>query len=135
MGLFKSNTDPTPGGGRSAGGPDPLAKVSDPRLAGLRSSGPVLGEIDVTKVMMSGLAASATITSLRRLSELEDVQQRFDFELAVEPEEGETFDARAEQAVAEDYLSLAVAGQRVRVKCDPDEPQLVWIDWAGSAAG
>lgn len=103
-------------------------------MRGAESAAPPAREIDVTKVMLSGLPAAGTIKGLRRLSELEDVQQRFIFELAVEPAEGEAFTATAEQAVAEDYLPLAAIGQQVRLKCDPDDPELVWIDWAGSSS-
>lgn len=135
MGLFKSNTDPTPGGGKSAGGPDPLAKLADPRVRGGSADAPAAREIDVTKVMMSGLPATGTIETVRRLSGEEDVQQRFAFEISVTPDAGEAFTTRADQAVAEDYLALVVAGQAVRLKCDPDDQTLVWIDWAGSADG
>lgn len=81
---------------------------------------------------MSGLTAEGTIEAVRRTSDEADVQQRFALELSVRPEEGEPYTANAEQAVAEDYLGLVTPGRSVRLKCDPDDPTLVWVDWAGS---
>ncbi|MFT4049309.1 MAG: hypothetical protein QM648_05650 [Solirubrobacterales bacterium] len=133
MGLFKSNTDPSPGGGKSAGGPDPLAKVIDPRLAGATTPADRSSELDLTRIMMQGVACFARIDALRDAHQQINLQETFVVDLTVHPEEGEAYSVRVTQAVAEDYLGRVVKGALVKVKCDPDDPELVWIDWAASS--
>ncbi len=140
MSLFKKMTDPTPGGGKTGDGPDPIGAGPDPReqvrsAMAARKDAPGAGGkiVDATALIMGGVAASGTIDSIRRAAQEINLQDTFDVELTVVPAEGESFTARVIQPVAEQYVGVAVAGQSVKVKFDPEDTSLVWIDWAGSA--
>ncbi len=132
MGLFKSNTDPTPGGGKTAGGPDPMSRVIDSRVKESAAPADRSSEIDLTRIMLQGVAATGLIDAVRPASTQINLQETFVVDVVVTPPGGERYSARVTQPVAEEYIDRVVAGANVRLKCDPDDPELVWIDWAGS---
>jgi hypothetical protein len=133
MGLFKNKTDPAPGGGRTAGGPDPLSRVLDPRAKDMAAANESAApEVDTTRLMMSGVAGTAHVDSVHPALRQINLQETFEIELTVKPAEGASFSARVTQPVAEPYLDKVVAGATVKVKYDPDDPAMVFVDWAAS---
>lgn len=137
MGLFKKMTDPSPGGGKSGdepesmpGGYDPREQVRTTMAAREEASGGKI--VDATALIMGGVAALGRIDAIRRAAKEINLQDTFDVELTVFPEEGEAFTARVIQPVAEQYVEVAEAGRDLKVKYNPDDLTLVWIDWAGS---
>lgn len=90
--------------------------------------------VDATALIMGGVAAAGRIDGIRRAAKEINLQDTFDVELTVLPEEGDAFTARVVQPVAEQYVEVAEAGRDVKVKYNPDDLTLVWIDWAGSAS-
>lgn len=139
MGLFKKMTDPSPGGGKSGDGPDPTPSGYDPReqvrstmAAREQATGGKI--VDATALIMGGVAATGRIDGIRRAAKEINLQDTFDVELTVFPAEGDEFTARVIQPVAEQYVEVAELGRDLKVKFNPDDLTLVWIDWAGSAA-
>lgn len=132
MGLFKSNTDPSPGGGKSAGGPDPMASVVDSRVSARPAPGDRSAEIDLTRIMLQGVPANGQIEAVKPAATQINLQPTFVVNLLVSPADKQPYAVRVTQPVAEEYVERVFVGGAVRVKCDPDDPDLVWIDWAGS---
>jgi hypothetical protein len=90
--------------------------------------------VDPTALIMRGTGATGRIDSIRRAVKEINLQDTFDLQLTVFPEDGPEFTAHIVQPVAEEYVAAAVAGQRLKLKYDPEDQALVWIDWASSAA-
>lgn len=139
MGLFKKMSDPSPGGGKTGDGPDPTPAAYDPREQ-VRSTMAAREEaaggkiVDATALIMGGVAATGRIDAIRRAAKEINLQDTFDVQLTVFPEEGEPFTAQVIQPVAEQYVQVAEAGRDLKVKYNPEDKTLVWIDWAGSAS-
>lgn len=89
--------------------------------------------VDPTALIMGGVHASGRIDAIRRAANEINLQDTFDVQLTVFPEEGESFTAHVIQPAAEEYLGAAVEGQALKVKYSAEDQSLVWIDWAGSA--
>ncbi len=133
MSLFKKMSDPEPGGGDIGAGPDPREQVRSVMSDRFAPDQEVGGKVvDSTALIMGGVAASGRIDSVRRAAQEINLQDTFDVRLTVFAEDGQ-FSAHVIQPAAEQYVGLAVEGQDVRVKFDPEDRSLVWIDWAGSA--
>lgn len=137
MGLFKKMTDPTPGGGLTGDDPEEAKRVNDSRdLVSLNAPEPATSSeariVDPTSLIMGGVAASARIDAIRPAAKEINLQTTFEVTLRVTPAEGDSFVARVVQPVAEEYVALAVVGQPVACKFDPDDHGAVWINWASS---
>ena len=144
MGLFKKLGDPGPTGGGGDGDEDPQnlgqapvdqvrALMADHRAI-VQTDGTDGRIVDSTALIMGGAAAGGRIDSIKRALKEINLQDTFDVRLTVFPEDGPEFTAHIVQPVAEEYVAAATPGQALKVKYDPDDHALVWIDWAGSAA-
>lgn len=144
MGLFKKLTDPGPSGGDNDTDLDPQnlgqARVDQVKSlmadhrAVVQQDGADGRIVDSTPLIMGGMAAAGRIDSIRRAVKEINLQDTFDVHLTIFPDEGPEFTAHIVQPVTEDLVDVAIAGQKLKVKYDPDDHALVWIDWAGSAA-
>lgn len=134
MGLFQKLSDPSPGGGVE-GGADPREKARA-MMAGHRDAAETAGTegkvVDSTALIMGGVAASGRIDDIKRASKEMNLQDTFDVQLTVFPEDGPEFTAHVVQPVAEQYVEAATQGHALKVKFNADDHSLVWIDWAGS---
>lgn len=143
MGLFKKLNDPGPSGGDNDADPDPqkLGKVASEQVRSLMADHRAQhnaetddGHVaDPTALIMGGTAAGGRIDSVKRSLNQNDMRHTANMQLTVFPEDGPEFTAHIVQPVAEDYLAVAVEGQNLKVKFDPDDHKKVWIDWASSA--
>ncbi|MFY9264628.1 MAG: hypothetical protein WAO61_04285 [Solirubrobacterales bacterium] len=144
MGLFKKLGNPGPAGGAGDTDLDPqnlgearLDQVRDlmaDHRAIVQTDGADGRIVDSTSLIMGGIAASGRIDSIRRAVKEINLQDTFDVKLTVFPEDAPEFTAHIVQPVVEEHVGVAVAGQKLKVKYDPDDHALVWIDWSGSAA-
>lgn len=143
MGLFKKLTDPGPSGGDNDADKDPQnlgqvpleqvrALMADHRAV-IQTDGADGRIVDSTKLIMGGISAAGRIDAIKRAVKEINLQPTFDVRLTVFPEDGPEFIAHIVQPVAEEYIDAATPGQSLKVKFDPDDHELVWIDWAGSA--
>lgn len=144
MGLFKKLGDPGPAGGAGDTDLDPqnlgkakldqVRELMDDHRAIVQTDGADGRIVDSTSLIMGGIAASGRIDSIRRAVKEINLQDTFDVKLTVFPEDGPEFSAHIVQPVVEEHVGVAVAGQKLKVKYDPNDHALVWIDWSGSAA-
>jgi hypothetical protein len=144
MGLFKKLGDPGQGGGGGDGDEDPqnLGAVRVDQVRSLMADHRAIMQtdgadgriVDSTALIMGGAAATGRIDVIRRAVKEINLQDTFDVQLTVFPEDGPEFAAHIVQPVAEEHVGVAVPGRKLKVKYDPDDHALVWIDWAGSAA-
>jgi hypothetical protein len=144
MGLFKKLGDPGPTGGGGEGDEDPqnLGKARVDQVRDLMADHRAIVQtdgadgriVDSTPLIMGGIAATGRIDSVRRAVKEINLQDTFDVQLTVFPEDGPEFTAHIVQPVVEDHVGVAVPGHQLKVKYNPDDHELVWIDWAGSAA-
>ena len=142
MGLFKKLTDPGTSGGDNEVDEDPqnLGKVAGEQVRDLMAQhrAQVAAEsndgrvVDPTALIMGGSAAAGRIDSIKRALKEINLQDTFDVQLTVFPEDGPEFTAHIVQPVSEEYVAAATAGQKLKVKYDRDDHKQVWIDWAGS---
>jgi hypothetical protein len=144
MGLFKKLTDPGQSGGDNDSDKDPQ-NLGEARLDQVRSlradhrsivqtDGADGRIVDSTALIMGGVAATGRIDSIRRAVKEINLQDTFDVQLTVYPEDGPAFTAHIVQPVAEENVGAAIEGQKLKLKYNPEDHALVWIDWAGSAA-
>jgi hypothetical protein len=144
MGLFKKLTDPGPSGGDADGINDPqnLGQAPVDQVRSLMADHRAIVQtdgsdgriVDPTALIMGGHAAQGRIDSIRRAVKEINLQDTFDVQLTVFPADGPEFTAHIVQPVAEEFIGVAVAGQKLKLKYGADDHELVWIDWAGSAA-
>jgi hypothetical protein len=142
MCLFKKLNDPGASGGDGDGDKDPqnLGQLAGEQVrdlmaqhrAQVQADGTDGRIVDPTALIMGGIAAGGRIDSIKRALKEINLQDTFDVQLTVFPEDGPEFTAHIVQPVAEEYVGAAVAGQKLKVKYNPDDHALVWIDWAGS---
>jgi hypothetical protein len=144
MGLFKKLGDAAPPGGDNDVDLDPqnLGKASGEQVRDLMAQHRAIVHtdgadgriVDSTPLIMGGVPATGRIDAIRRAVKEINLQDTFDVQLTVIPDDGPAFTAHIVQPVVEEHVGVAIAGQKLKVKYNPDDHALVWIDWAGSAA-
>lgn len=143
MGLFKKRDNPGPAGGAGDTDLDPqnLGEARLDQVRGLMADHRAIVQtdgadgriVDSTALIMGGVAATGRIDAIRRAVKEINLQDTFDIQLTVFPEDGPEFTAHIVQPVVEEHVGVAAAGQKVKLKYDPNDHALVWIDWSGSA--
>jgi hypothetical protein len=143
MGLFKKRDNPGPAGGAGDTDLDPqnlgqsrvdqVRELMADHRAIVQTDGADGRIVDSTALIMGGVAATGRIDAIRRAVKEINLQDTFDIHLTVFPEDGPEFTAHIVQPVIEEHVGVAVAGHNLKLKYDPNDHALVWIDWSGSA--
>jgi hypothetical protein len=143
MGLFKKLNAPGSGGdGDGDEDPQNLGESTVDQVRTLMADHRAIVQtdgtdgriVDPTALIMGGIAATGRIDSIKRALKEINLQDTFDIHLTVFAEDGSEFTAHIVQPVVEDHVGVATAGHALKVKYNPDDHALVWIDWAGSAS-
>lgn len=91
-------------------------------------------QTQAANIAMNGTPAKASITNVAQTGAMVNFQPTMAIEMNVFPDGQPPYPVTVTQIVEQPYLAKAVPGQQVAVKVDPQDPQTVWIDWAGSLA-
>lgn len=81
----------------------------------------------------TGQDATATIVAVRQGQAMVNFQPMIELDLMISRAAAPPYPATVSQVIPQIHLARAQAGGSVRVKVDPSNPQLVWIDWDRAA--
>jgi hypothetical protein len=93
------------------------------------SPGAQMGERDkIMKLNKVGVLTPATVDSMKEVGTQFGGGHQIEFDLTVQPEGGESYQAHVSQSLHDATLDGIVEGGQINVKVDPDDPQslLVW---------
>jgi hypothetical protein len=79
-----------------------------------------------------GVDAVATIAAVRQRAGLVNMQALIELDLTVLPDGRPPYPVTVAQAVPMTHLAVARPGSTVHVKTDPNDPTIVWVDWAST---
>lgn len=134
MGMFKSMRDLQKQSNEINKDWDPGAQMAAGMEQMKAANEMMAQQTQAANLAMSGLSAKASIISATQTGAMVNMQPTLAIELNVFPEGLPPYPVTVTQIVEQPYLGKAMPGQQVAVKIDPENPQTVWIDWAGSMA-
>lgn len=111
---------------------DPGQQMKDGMARMQQANEMMAQQTQAANIATSGTPATASITSVAQAGAMVNFQPTMAIELNVFPDGQPPYPATVTQVVEQHYLAKAAPGQKVAVKVDPQDPQTVWIDWAGS---
>ncbi|MBI5311413.1 MAG: hypothetical protein HZB14_10380 [Actinobacteria bacterium] len=134
MGMFKSMRDLQKQANEINKDWDPGAQMAAGMEQMKAANEMMAQQTQAANLAMSGTSAKASIISVAQTGAMVNFQPTMAIQLNVFPDGLPPYPVTVTQVVEQPYLGKAVAGQQVAVKIDPENPQTVWIDWAGSMA-
>lgn len=134
MGMFKSMRDLQKQANEINKDWDPGAQMAAGMEQMKAANEMMAQQTQAANLAMTGLSAKASIISAAQTGAMVNFQPTMAIELNVFPDGLPPYPVTVTQVVEQPYLGKAMPGQQVAVKIDPENPQTVWIDWAGSMA-
>jgi hypothetical protein len=89
-------------------------------------------QTQAANIATTGVDARATIAAVGQTGAMVNFQPTLKIDLTVLPEGLPPYPASVTQVVEQIYLGKAVPGQSVPIKVDPENPGLIWINWAAA---
>lgn len=89
-------------------------------------------QTQAANIATTGVDARATIAAVGQTGAMVNFQPTLKIDLTVLPEGLPPYPASVTQVVEQIYLAKAVPGQSVPIKVDPENPGLIWINWAAA---
>jgi hypothetical protein len=134
VGFFKSINDLNKQAKEISKDFDPAAQMKD-AMGQMASANEMMAQqTQAANLALTGKDATGSIVNVAQTGAMVNFQPTLAIELTVFPEGGVPYPLTVTQVVEQVYLAKAVAGQQVRLKVDPADPTIGWIDWAGSLA-
>lgn len=134
MGMFKSMRDLQKQAKEIDKDYDPGQQMKDGMARMQEANEMMAQQTQAANIAMNGTPAKASIVSVAQTGAMVNFQPTMAIELNVFPDGQPPYPVTVTQVVEQHYLAKAAPGQQVAVKVDPQNPQTVWIDWAGSLA-
>jgi hypothetical protein len=102
------------------------------QMGGAGQASPSAGDVEYANLAMklnqNGLPGTATINSITESGEGSDpVNKAYDIAVAVQLENGESYDTTVHQYLTEDAVNAYQPGGRFQIKADPDDNSKVMI--------
>jgi hypothetical protein len=132
MGLFKSVRDLNRQAKDISAGWDVGAQLEDAQARMAAMNQVMADQTAAANLALTGIDATATIAAVRQGAGLVNMQPLIQLDLTVLPEGRPPYPATVSQVVPMSHLALARPGATVRVKVDPNDASIVWIDWAST---
>jgi hypothetical protein len=104
---------------------DGMAKMQDANQM-------MAAQTQAANLALGGTDGTASIVSASQTGAMVNFQPTLAIEMTVFPSGGAPYPVTVTQIVEQPFLAKAAAGQQVKVKIDPSDPNTVWIDWANS---
>lgn len=134
MGMFKSMRDLQKQANEINKDFDPGEQMKDGMARMQEANEMMAQQTQAANIAMNGTPAKASITSVVQTGAMVNFQPTMAIEMNVFPDGQPPYPVSVTQIIEQQYLAKAVPGQQVAVKVDAQNPQTVWIDWAGSLA-
>lgn len=132
MGFFKSMNELSKQGREMQNNMDVGQMMGDAQQKMAEANQMMAAQTQAANLAVSGKDATASINSAAQTGAMVNMQPTLQFDLTVFPEGGVPYPAQVTQVVEQVYLSKAAAGQQVKLKIDPSDPNVIWIDWQNS---
>jgi hypothetical protein len=132
MGFFKSLNELNKQGKEMQKNSDPGQQMKDGMAKMQEANAMMAAQTAAANLAMSGLDGTASIISSSQTGAMVNFQPTMAIELTVFPAGGAPYPANVTQVVEQPFLAKAAPGQQVKVKVDPADPTVIWIDWANS---
>jgi hypothetical protein len=134
MGFFKSMNELQKQSKEIQKNWDPGQQMADGMDKMKEANAMMAAQTQAANLSMTGKDATASIVSSAQTGAMVNFQPTMQIDMTVFPEGGVPYPVSVTQVVETPYLSKAVAGQQIKLKIDPNDPNVVWIDWASSLA-
>lgn len=132
MGFFKSMSDLNKQAKEINKNFDPGQQMKDGMARMAEANAMMAQQTQAANLALSGTPAAATILSAEQTGQMINFQPSLRLDLTVFPTGGVPYPVTVTQIVEQPFLGKAVPGGQVKVKVDGADPNVVWIDWAGS---
>ena len=132
MGFFKSMNDLNKVAKDISKTHDPGAQMKDAMARMTEANAMMAAQTQAANLALAGTPAAGSIVTVEQTGQLVNFQPSLRIGLTVFPTGGVPYPVSVTQIVEQVYLAKAVAGAQVELKIDQADPQVVWIDWAGS---
>jgi hypothetical protein len=132
MGFFKSLNDLNKQAKEIDKTFDPGQQMKDGMAKMQEANAMMAAQTQAANLSMSGLDGTASIISAAQTGAMVNFQPTMALELTVFPAAGAPYPATLTQVVEQPFLAKAAPGSQVKVKIDPADPTVIWIDWASS---
>ena len=132
MGFFKNLNELNKQGKEMQKNMDVGGMMRDGKAKMADANAMMAAQTQAANLAMSGQDATASVVSAAQTGAMVNFQPSMAIELTVFPASGVPYPVTVTQVVEQPYLAKAAPGQQVKVKVDPNDPQVLWIDWANS---
>jgi hypothetical protein len=132
MGFFKNLNELNKQGKEMQKNMDVGQTMRDGKDKMAEANAMMAAQTQAANLAMIGQDATASVVSAAQTGAMINFQPSMAIELTVFPAAGVPYPVTVTQVVEQPYLSKAAPGQQVKVKVDPSDPQVLWIDWANS---
>lgn len=134
MGFFKSLNDLNKQAKEIDKTFDPGQQMKD-GMAQMEAANQMMAQqTQAANLAMTGTDATGSIVNVAQTGGMVNFQPTMQIEMTVFPAGGAPYPVSVTQIVEQMYLAKAVPGSQVKLKIDPSDPSIAWIDWAGSMA-
>lgn len=134
MGFFKSMNELNKQAKEINKDWDPGQQMKD-GMAQMEAANQMMAQqTQAANLAMAGTDATGSIVNVAQTGAMVNYQPTMQIEMTVFPEGGVPYPVSVTQVVEQMYLAKAVPGSQVKLKIDPNDPSIAWIDWASSMA-
>jgi hypothetical protein len=134
MGFFKSMNELQKQSKEINKNFDPGQQMADGMEKMKEANAMMAAQTQAANLSMSGKDATASIVGVVQTGAMVNFQPSLQIDMTVFPEGGVPYPVSTTQVVDTVYLSKAVPGAQIKLKVDPADPNVVWIDWGASLA-
>jgi hypothetical protein len=134
MGFFKSMNELQKQSKEINKNFDPGQQMADGMEKMKEANAMMAAQTQAANLSMSGIDATGSITGAAQTGTMVNFQPTMQIDMTVFPEGGVPYPVSVTQVVETPYLSKAAPGSQIKLKIDPSDPNVVWIDWQASLA-
>lgn len=134
MGFFKSMNELNKQAKEINKDWDPGQQMKDGMAQMAAANEMMAAQTQAANLSMTGIDGTATVANAAQTGAMVNFQPTMAIELTVMPTGGVPYPVTVTQVVEQPYLAKAAPGQSLKVKIDPNDPNVVWIDFANSLA-
>ena len=132
MGFLKGLNDLNKMGKEAQKDFNPAQQMQDGMAKMQEAQAMMAAQTEAANLSMTGVEATATISSVQQTGAMVNFQPTLAIELTVFPAAGIPYPATVTGVVPQHQLAAAAPGRSIAVKVDPAAPEKIWIDWAKS---
>jgi roadblock/LC7 domain-containing protein len=133
MGFFKSVRELNKQGKEMSRNWDVGAQLADAQASMAAANQMMVQQTAAANIAATGLDATATVVAVRQGGGMVNYQPMVEIDLTVMTPGGMPYPATVAQVVQQVHLARLTPGSTLKIKVDPANPGLIWIDFFATA--